>query len=286
MSYKPDEKDWMAYLYGELEGHEKEKIDQYLLHHAEARAELDNFRQLRGMMSAVEDKEVIAPPVFVGDSRQRFLWQIPYFRMIVSIAASLLLIIVAGRLTGLRIGISGNEFRLGFGEVKPAVQHAGPQAPSVTAMEVQEMISTSLKQNNVAMQDQWKGSQQKLNASIRKNLDVTSARIDELVRQASTASQDQIRQYVTGIQTENERMVKDYFELSSGEQKKYIEDLLVDFAQYLQQQRTSDLQVVQLQLNSLQHNTNVFKQETEEILSSIITSVGGVGGAAPTEIKN
>jgi hypothetical protein len=284
MSYKPDEKDWMAYLYGELEGPDKEKMDQYLLHHADARAEFESFSQLRSMMSEIEDKEVIAPPLVVGDSRQRFLWHIPYFRMIVSIAASLLLIIVVGRLTGLRIGISGNEFRLGFGEAKPAVQQQAQPVPSLSAAEIQQMISASLEQNNTAMQDQWKGSQQKLNASIRRNLDVTSARIDQLVQQAATASQDQIRQYVTGIQTQNERMVKDYFALSSGEQKRYIEDLLVDFSQYLQQQRTNDLQLVQTQLNSLQHNTNAFKQETEEILSSIITSVGTSAG--PKEIKN
>lgn len=80
MNYKPDEKDWMAYLYGELEGPEKEKIDQYLLVNAEARAEFDKFRRLRKMMATVEDKEVIAPPIFVGDTRQRFLWHTPYFK--------------------------------------------------------------------------------------------------------------------------------------------------------------------------------------------------------------
>jgi len=49
---------------------------------------------------------------------------------------------------------------------------------------------------------------------------------------------------------------------------------LVDFSKYLQQQRNDDLQVVQSRLNNLEQNTDVFKQETEQILSSIITTVG------------
>lgn len=285
MNYKPDEKEWMAYLYGELEGQEKEKIDRYLLEDAEARAEFEKFRRLRKMMGTVEDQEVIAPPIFIGDTRQRMLWSSPYFKTIVSIAASLLLIILVGKITGTRISVSNNEFRLSFGEEQAQpIREGAPQTQVLTASEVQQMINASLNENNLTQQASWKETQQKLDVSIKRNLNASSARIDQLVRQASTASQDQIRQYVSTIQTENARMVKDYFQLTTGEQKKYIEDLLVDFAQYMQQQHTNDLQVVQTQLNSLQQNTNIFKQETEQILTSIITTVGA--GQESKEIKN
>ena len=40
MSYKPNESDLMAYLYGELEGAEKEAMDKYLFEHPEARESL------------------------------------------------------------------------------------------------------------------------------------------------------------------------------------------------------------------------------------------------------
>jgi hypothetical protein len=69
-------------------------------------------------------------------------------------------------------------------------------------------------------------------------------------------------------------MVKSYFQLNSAEQKQYVEGLLVDFSKYLQQQRNDDLQVVETQLKSLQQNTDLFKQETEQILTSIISTVG------------
>lgn len=277
MNYKPDEKDWMAYLYGEAEGAEKEKMDQYLLDNAEARKEFEKFQSLRKMMSSVEDKEVIAPPIIIEGSRHRFLWNTPYIRMIVSIAASLLLIILVGKATGTRVSMTGNEFKLSFGdqpvEVATPVNEKSAQ-PLLSAEEVQEMINKSLTANNSEIEQSWNESQKKLNASIRQNLAVNSAKVDEVMKSASVATQEQIRNYVASMQAENMQQVKDYFQLTSTQQKDYIESLLVDFDKYLQQQRSNDLQLVQTRLHSIEENSNVFQQETEQILTSIISSVG------------
>ncbi|HTJ48334.1 MAG TPA: hypothetical protein VL443_02690 [Cyclobacteriaceae bacterium] len=273
MSFKPDEITLMAYVYGELEGEEKEKVEEYLSTHEDARAEIENLQTLRKMMGSVKDKEVIAPPIFVGDNKPSFNWNSPYLKTILSIAASLLLIILVGKATNTQINYSGGELKISFGEVvKP--KETTQQVASLTPEQVQQMINASVSQNNSAIQANWQASQQALDASIKKNLMANSGKIDKLVHEASNASKDQIQQYVAGLQSENAKLVKDYFQLTSTDQKKYIEDLLVDFAKYMQQQRTSDMQVVQSRLNSLEKNTSVFKQETEQILSSIITNGG------------
>jgi hypothetical protein len=287
MNYKPDEKDWMAYLYGEAEGSEKEKMDQYLLENAEARKEFEKFQNLRKMMATVEDKEVIAPPIIIEGSHQRFLWNTPYLRMIVSIAASLLLIILVGKATGTRVSMNGNEFKLSFGAesglpIQTPAEQNGPTA--LTADEVQQMINKSLTANNSQIESSWEESQKKLNASIRQNLAMNSAKVDEVLKSASVATQEQIRNYVASIQAENMQQVKDYFQMTSAQQKTYIESLLVDFDKYLQQQRNNDLQLVQTRLHSIEENTNVFQQETEQILTSIIASVGPQ--TTSTEKKN
>lgn len=274
MSYKPTEHDLMAYLYGELEGAEKEKMEKYLSQHPEARLELEQFRNVRSTMNHLKDKEVIAPPIFVGDSKRVSLWQAPYLKTVISIAASLLLVMMVGRFSGLRVQYGSGEVRISFGDQAAKQQEVIPATASLSAEEVQTMINSSLQQNNVAMQSSWKETQKELDASITKNLALNSNKIDKLVKDASEASQGQIRQFVSGMQTENLQLVKNYFKLSSDEQKQYIESLLVDFSKYLQQQRNDDLQLVQTRLNSLEQNTDVFKQETEQILSSIITTVG------------
>lgn len=275
MGYKASENDLIAYLYGELEGKDKETLEQYLLENAEARMELEKLKHLRVTLSNVKDKEVIAPPIFVGDNKQRFFWNTPYFKSIVSIAASLLIIMMVGKFSGMQVRYSNNELKISFGDT-PEVNHMETvqPRPSLTAMEVQQMINAALNQNNLAMQASWSETQKKLDASIVKNLAVNSTQIDNLVRESSAASQEQIREFVSGMQSENMQLVKSYFQLTSNEQKQYVESLLVDFAKYLQQQRNDDLQVIQTQLKSLQQNTDVFKQETEQILTSIISTVG------------
>ena len=275
MNFKPDEKDWMAYLYGELEGEEKAKMDLYLQENSEARVQMGELLSLRKALGSVEDKEVIAPPVFIEAGKQRFLWNAPHLKVIVSIAASLLLLLLVGKATDTRISFVGNEFRLSYGEPKVVpVPVDVEEQPILTPEDVQTMINASLAHNNSKVETALKKSQKDLDTSIRKNLAENSGKIDELMRQVVTASQDQIRQYVLTMQAQNTQVVKDYFQLSAQEQKTYIEDILVDFTQYMQQQRNNDLQLVQTQFNSLKQNTDVFQQETEQILTSIISSVG------------
>lgn len=276
MAYKATEQELMAYLYGELEDAERDAIEKYLAENAEARVELERLRSLRSLMSNIKDKEVIAPPLFLGEGRRTGLLDIPYIRTILSIAASLLILMVVGNAVGMRIGFKDDELIIGFGAPREQARttEIAQGKPAMTPDQVQEMINASVSQNNSVLQSNWQATQKELDASINHSLEANSAKIDRLVRESSAASQEQIREFVAGMQTENLKLVKNYFQLSSTEQKQYIEGLLVDFSKYLQQQRNDDIQVVQTQLKSLQQNTDLFKQETEQILTSIISTVG------------
>jgi hypothetical protein len=274
MAYKATEQELMAYLYGELEGAEKEAMEKHLHDHADARAEFERLKSLRTFMGSVKDKEVIAPPLFLGDRRRVSLLDTPYIRVVLSVAASLLLVMLVGRVVDLRVGWSENQLSIAFGRPTERNRPVSTPENTLTQIQVQQMINSALSQNNVTLQTNWEATQKKLDASINHNLDLNSAKIDRLVKASSTASQEQVRQFVSGMQAENLKMVKSYFQLSSTEQKQYIESLLVDFSKYMQQQRNDDLQVVQTQLKSIEQNTDLFKQETEQILTSIISTVG------------
>ena len=89
---------------------------------------------------------------------------------------------------------------------------------------------------------------------------------------ASQASQDQVRTFVAGLQQDNLQLMKDYMALSSKDQQVYVENLLVDFSKYLQEQRKQDLLLFQTRMSSIEKNTDQFKQETEQILASIIAN--------------
>lgn len=270
MSYKPDESAFMAYLYGELQGEEKRSVEKYLNENPEAMASLQEMMDVRKILSVVEDKEVIAPPIVMEDSRQRYFWNAPYFKTVVSIAASIMLLLVAGKVLDLRITVVDNVAQVSFGA--PVVKTVNPVQPGLTAQQVQDMINNSVQSNNEIVQANWSESQKKIDASIRKNMAMNADKFNDLVKEASRASEAQISGYVASLKNENQQLVKDYFKLTTNEQQKYIENLLVDFAKYMNQQRTSDLEAIQLRMVNMEQNTSLFKEETEQILASIISN--------------
>ncbi len=270
MSYKPDEAALMAYLYGELQGEEKKSVEKYLSENPETRKTLQEMMDVRKILSVVEDKEVIAPPIVLEDSKQRYFWNTPYLKTVISIAASLLLLLVAGKILDLRVSYENNTAQIGFGE--PVTKTVDPIQPGLTAQQVQDMINNSVKQNNQIVQASWSESQKKIDASIRNNMAMNSDKFKDLVKEASKASETQISSYVASLKNENQQLVKDYFKLTTGEQQKYIESLLVDFAKYMNQQRNSDLEAIQMRMVNMEQNTTLLKEETEQILASIISN--------------
>lgn len=266
MSYKPDESVLIAYLYGELNEKETAKLEEYFQQHPEELKKLRAMQDVRDIMSHAQDKEVIAPPVFVDDSNVRSLWQSSYFKISVGIAASILFLLVAGKLLGPEISYSKGELRISFGG-----KTEQPTTPATTLSEekVKEMISASLASNNELQKTTREEDQKKLMQSL---VDMNSKKMNALATSASIASKEQVQAFVAGLQEQNLKLMKDYFQLTSTEQKKYMESMLTDFSGYLQEQRKQDLQLVQSKMNYLEKNNNQLKQETEQILTSLISN--------------
>lgn len=275
MRYKPDESTIISYLYEELEEGQRAKVEKYFLENPEELRQVQQMADVLGIMGRVKDKEVIAPPLFMDDSKVRPFWTYTSFRTIMGIAASFVLILVAARLLQTEVNYSKGELRISFGERQPVEQVIQPNTLAVlSAAEVQQMIDQAVAQNNQQTEARFTENQQKLNRTIQASLAANSEKMDALVQQASLASQEQVRTFVASLQTENLQLMKDYLQLSATDQKRYVENLLVDFSKYLQEQRNQDLRAFESKFTSIEQNTNVFKQETEQILASIISNGG------------
>lgn len=264
MKDRLDESTLIAYHYGELEGEERGKVEAWLQQHPEEQRRLAEWRDAQTVFSALRDKEVIAPPI-VFDNVQKSFWREGYVRMSLGIAASLLFVLVAARLLGLNITYASGEMRIAFSAPQPV--------PSTLSEErIAQMIDASLEKNNATIRAAWEEDRKTLEDNIRKNVLANSERIDQLVRNVSTGQQQQIREFVSQLHNENLTRMQDYLQLSAQSQKDYVQTLLVDFSKYLDAQRQSDLQNVQKSLTSLEENTNQFKKDTEQILTSLINT--------------
>lgn len=271
---KPDESTLIAYLYGELDAKETEKVVKYLNQNPDVEKKLQQLSDVQGILNHVEDQEVIAPPIFMDSNKHasRF-WRSSYFKTVMSIAASFLVLLVAAKLIGPEIMYSNGELRISFKEQKQIEKPIDQtKAASITYVDVQDMINNSLIKNNEMIATEWASNNKKIQASLRNNLSSNSAKIDELMKVTSQASQDQVRSFVASMQEDNRKVMSDYMQLSAKDQKMYVENLLVDFSKYLQEQRKQDLVFFQSRMSSIEKNSSQFKQETEQILSSIISN--------------
>ena len=271
MNYRPDESTLISYLYGELDAKENEKVQHYLQAHPEEREKIKQLVGVQELMRKIEDKEVIAPPVFMDDApRSPSVWFNGYLKTVIGIAASFLLLLVAAKLLGTEINYSQNELKISFGGSK--TEQPIQQVQSLSPDQVQQMINSSLVENNEVIAASFTDNQKKLDQAIKNNLALSSKKMDGLMKNVSLASQEQVRSFVASLQDENVKTMREYMQLSSSEQNKYMESLLIDFTKYLNEQRNQDLQLFQSRISTMEHNTDQFKQETEQILATIISS--------------
>jgi hypothetical protein len=274
MRDKELERQLVSYLYGELSEDEKGRVEEALKRGLGALDELNRLRGIHSLLGTLKDKEVIAPSYLVEQAKGvRPLYPSAWVRVSLSIAASLVLLMTAARLTGLEMRYQDSELRISFGGTrndKPVEQ--------LTTLQVQEMINSSLQSQQESFQGGWANLKLEMESSIRKSVNqgmkLSPAQVAAITTQVSNASNEQVSGYVATMQAENLKQIQDYLKLSSTEQNQYIEGLLVDFAKYLQEQRRQDFQLLQTRVSSLEQNNNVFREETEQILTSLISNVG------------
>jgi hypothetical protein len=275
MKYRPDEATLISWLYGDLDEAERAKVDAYLAENPEEMKRVRGMQFAADAISRIGDKEVIAPPLIMDDTTRVVpLWKNTWFRSAMSIAASFLLIVVAGRLLGPDISYGNGELRISFGgKVRPQEVKV-PDQTSLTEAEVRELIDASVKVSEERMDQRLVSTQARLNESLRRTSQATPSQVDTIVNRMSRASQAQISAFVAGLREENMLMMRQYLDLSANEQRTYMENLLVDFSKWQQEQRNQDLQLFQARVNTVEQNTNQLKEETEQILASLISNAG------------
>jgi len=250
----------VAYLYGELNEQQREEVEEYLASHASAREELAALEAVRKSLASVTDKEVIVPhAAFTAPSPGRSYHR--FTTSVLAVAASVALLLLFGWLTHTRIRWTGRELYISFGHTPAQLQDT-----LLTARQVQNMIKLALQQHQVNTVADQAMLQQQVQSWVHAAL--------AQQKQPAQPAEEYLRQYTDALYSENARIMRDFINQTAKEQQQAIEELLVDFARYVNQQRETDLQTLYTRINALEQNTEQYKQETDLLLTDIMTSVG------------
>jgi hypothetical protein len=269
MSWKPNETDIVDYLYGGLTPDILSKFEEYMQQNSEFAKEVKDLRLTQGLLPKLPDEEVILPVNFITNTATERpttnrKWLYP-----LSIAASIAAILVVGYFTQFNISYGEGGFRMAFNEVVPA------QEVSLTKDEINAIIDSRV---NLAS-NQWGKEIAEMQTSftslLAQNQQITESEINRLAaaKTKSEIDDEQILAFISQLKEENLKMMQTFYQASADDQQKYLRNVLLDFQDYLDNQRQEDLQFIQANMLELQSTSELKQEETDKILANIITTV-------------
>ena len=262
MSYKPTNEDMIAYLYGEVEAAQKAQIDEYLIKHPEFKAEIEALENTSMVMGQLEDIEVPSPVTFMkSDSNAEWM----YWRKYVAIAASILLIMTFGKISGFNMSYGETGFQAGFGTIQ-----LGLDAETVNEMlqADRNQLINWVQDNIETVQDSLGGEMRTMQASMHDfqsqeppALEISDADIDRLLERQKEDLMFQMAQL-------SAKMTGDYRDVFKG--------LYDSFANDIDLQRSDDLRNIQAAFTNLENATISKQDEVDEALFNISQEINAL----------
>jgi hypothetical protein len=272
MNYKPDKSTLMGYLYGELNPAERKKVEDYLSEHPEERTKLEELGETRKFLGNLTDQSV-EPPILISSASMPTQVRKPMFSRFVRSAAAVTILLgflmVLGKFTGVNLKIEASGLAIAFAENEGSTPSEG-QKQELDREEIVKLIQTSLHTQEIGMtarQGQWR-------QEIEEKM-VPSQGLDEnrLIEQLTKKLETRMDTYFASVQYENANLLATYWEEVAIAQKNYMNLLLEDYANGLQQVREEDLLYLQDRLNGLQIKNYQLEQEVSDILEFLLAEI-------------
>jgi hypothetical protein len=271
MIKRPSDQQFIDFLYEELSSEEMEKMANYLAAHPKVREEINEIKRTRGILSELPDEEILEPnfrDFTVQDIREQPTKRMPpNVWLITSIAASLLLLLIAGYVTRLNLSYSEEGFRLGFGQFEQ------PTSENLTVDDIQKIVDARIAGQQEDWNKKWQAFESNLSEQLAHNIGLQREQINRLAKAEKSISDDQILSFVDQLKHENKIQLASFYEATARDQEAYMKQVLNEFFEYLHDQREEDLRLIQANMLEIKSATDERQQETDKILASIITTV-------------
>lgn len=253
MKYKPTQEELIAYLYGELPQQDLERVEEFLNKNPETRKELESLQQTSLLMAEYEDEELPEQMAFIQPQRNEE-WL--YWRKYVAVAATLLLIVTFGALSGFKVVNSEEGLHIGFGETQYGL----------TEQQVADMIY----QDRVMMLDFMNTSLEARNDSINQKFNTL---------QASLNNEDMIR---TAFEQEKQALIQDITDLTEKMGDNYrgiLREIVVNFSNNIETQRIEDLRNIQAAFDGLENATVNRQLDIEDAIFNLSEKVNAIAAS-------
>jgi len=178
-------------------------------------------------------------------------------------------------LINLRISVAPNELRVQFGTPQPNRNTlTQAQWDSLQHVQQQQTIALLSQQLN-SQQNPWKQDFSEMNRDLNQKWEQLTQTVQTLENRNDTLhlSERQLHMLRNQLMRENYQMLTDLVEYSHEYHREYTTQLVAEFARYMEEQRVQDLEMVSVALNEILEQNDIQQQETEYLLSRLISYV-------------
>jgi hypothetical protein len=257
MSYKPTHEELVAYLYDEIEPTLKAQIEAYLKNNPKAKEELEALESTRLIFSDLEDEALPDNiPLLIPQGNSEWL----YWRKYVAIAATLLLLITFGWLSGFNMQSNKNGFQVAFGEIQNGL--------------TEQQVADLINQDRQLMFDYMSNRLKSVEDSLGYEMQTLQANYNsqEVVRNIFNQEKEVLLQQMTNL---NDRLTGNYRDV--------LKEIVVSFSNNWDNQRIEDLRNIQAAFTNLEDAAINKQMDLEEAFIALSERVQAIAANNPNK---
>lgn len=267
-------KELITYLYDEMSSEDRQKFEKVIESDPELRKEFEDLRDIRKGLSQIGEKEVMEP-FFLWDKHSVAPWtnilrkrSLLMFKPFIAVAASLSMILIIGYFTNFSIKYQDRSLQIGFN-----LEDISNQTLALSQDEIAKMVNQEIAKNNAYIFTKLSETENSMNTKFASLEKVDDSGKGPLNLPEGFVTEKDLETFLTQTRNNNVRVLQSYLESSSIQQQEYFQAVITEFSNYVETQRTDDLRMIRRSLLDLQESQHSQKQETDQILASILSTV-------------
>ena len=267
-------KELITYLYDEMSTEERQQFEIAMENNPELKREFEELKEMRQGLAQIQDKEVMEP-FFMWGKQGSDSWASMFkrrnllmFKPFIAVAASLVIVLLIGYLTNFTITYQDQSLYIGFNKANTTGSDA-----SYTQEQVAAMVNAEIAKNNTYIFSKLTETENNIDTRFASLESKQNTLMTPSYAASDVVTKKELDIFLSNVRCNNLKVLQSYLQSSSVQQQDYFQAVLTEFSDYMENQREEDLRLIRRSLITLQENQQTQKEETDQMLASILTTV-------------
>jgi hypothetical protein len=267
-------KELITYLYDEMSTEERQQFEIAMENNPELKREFEHLKEMRKGLAQIQDKEVMEP-FFLWGKQGSDSWvsmfkrrNLLMFKPFIAVAASLVIVFLIGYLTNFSITYQDQSLYIGFNS-----SGTSGSETTYTQEQVAQLVNEEIAKNNAYIFSKLTETENSMDTRFAALENFQNNQSTPSYAAADVVTRKELDIFLTNVRSNNLKVLQTYLQSSSVQQQEYFQAVLTEFSDFVENQREEDLRLIRRSMITLQENQQEQKEETDQILASILTTV-------------